>query len=295
MPEQDSLLHSEWWYSLVAASPTPENGEQANVAVVVGNGQASHIRFKKNLPRLSGLAAPDLVQIFERVLGSVKERVDRGLDVATLRSMIGPQMRVMERVALFQQPSDELLDRLVRRYLESPRPHADEEEDFEAIHLQSNAIIDVALRRVSPQFSISEDATFKDLYGVRSVGVRRIPRIARVIRSVNRDVLLDGVAVTPARVSAALREGAAQIGKAFYDYNTLRSEIRLASGKEIMMIGFLHHDSEPEPVEVTDANNYIRQVWRSSNAEVIDAGVDTDVVEEAIERSAEWLRGGPSG
>jgi hypothetical protein len=57
-----------YWFSLIAAAPVPETGESANVAVLFGNGQAVHLRYLDILQRLRGLAADDVINVYEAVL-----------------------------------------------------------------------------------------------------------------------------------------------------------------------------------------------------------------------------------
>jgi hypothetical protein len=292
MADNDLLRQADWWYSLIAASPTPESGESANVAVVLGDGQASYLSYRKRLPRMVGLAPPEVIEVFERVLESVSETVGRGLDVATLRAMIGPQLEVTAPRVLFQAPTDALVERLVRRYLDSPRSSITEE--VEAVVRRSNQKLDAALRRAPVRrFEISQHVSFKDLYGAMSrkrFAVPRIPRIARAVRGPARDLLVDSVVVTPGTASAAVRQGTAKIGKAFFEYNSLKSEIAQISGREIRTVGVLHRSGSVENSEVREARRYIKHVWESSNAEVIDA--DEAEVPVAFAEYSAWLEEG---
>jgi hypothetical protein len=272
---------SQYWYSLIAASPNPETEEAVNVAVVVGNGQAVHLVFHHDLPRLCGLANPADVALYRTVLESVQERVNRGIDPKELESLLGPQLTLKRPRALYRAPSDDLLIRLRRNYLEKPQGQS-LEATVNALQRRSTAALLESLQGSVPfGVDVKEHVTPRKLYGpgIRSHVGFRVPPLARAVRFEHVDVLLDSVLVEPGNLGRALTVAAGRISEAFFAYNReLRPLIQQYSGRSVKLIGVLH----PGPADDADTHHrrdFIKHTWKL-DAQVIDG--NTEDVRSAI-------------
>ncbi len=278
-----------WWYSLVTAAPVPEAGEAVNVGVLLGNGATSHLAFRPQLPRLACIAEGEVIEAFQSILESVQETVSRGMAVEDLQAMIGPQLRIAEPRRLFLQPDDEMIRRLVRRFLHAPRKSAVEIDEVVA---RSDAQLQHELDEVPLRgLQMVERVKPVNLYGLdlrRRVGMR-VPEIARALRSFHRDVLIDSVAVERNLTQKALREATGRIGRAFWAYNKLRGEIQSLENRTIRLVGVLHPSGDNATRGAIEAREYIKHVW-SADAEVIDG--DSVNVSAALRDYAEWAREG---
>lgn len=268
---------SQYWYSLIAASPNPETEEAANVAVVVGNGQAVQLVYHQDLPRLCGLANAADVALYRTVLESVKERVNKGIDPKELEGLLGPQLTLKRQRALYRAPSDDLLRRLRRDYLEKPAGQS-LEAAANALQRRSTAVLLKSLQRVVPfGVDVKERVTPRKLYGpgLKSHVGFRVPPIARAVRFERVDVLVDSVLVEPGNLGRALTVAAGRVSEAFFAYNReLRPLIEQYAGRQVKLIGVLH----PGPVDDADTSHrrdWIKHTWQV-DAQVVD-GNEQDV------------------
>jgi DUF3037 family protein len=278
-----------WWYALVTAAPVPEAGEAINVGVLLGNGKTSHLAFRPQLPRLNSVADGEMIEALQAILESVRENVARGMDVRDLQMLIGPQLRIAHPRQLFVAPDDDVIRRLVRRFLYAARKSPVEIDEVIA---RSDAQLRRELSDVPLQgLQVVERARPINLYGVdlqRRAGFR-VPEIARALRSFRRDVLIDSVAVERNSTTKALREATGRIGRAFWVYNKMRAEIHQLENRTIRVVGILHPSGDNPTPGAIQAREYIKHVW-SADADVIDG--DAVNVETALRGYADWAREG---
>src|SRR5207245_6788269 len=118
----------QWWYSLIWASPRPESAERVNVGLLLGNGKPTRVEYLPDLPRLTGLVAPDELQVFVAIMESLQQAVASGIELTRLRQVAGPQLRIAEPKHLYVEPNEVIVRSLVRGLLESPRLQATRDE-----------------------------------------------------------------------------------------------------------------------------------------------------------------------
>jgi septum formation inhibitor MinC len=281
MPDPD------YWYSLIAASPNPENEEAANVAVVVGNGLATRLVYSNELPRLCGVATSADTAVFRTILQSLADRVNQGIDRAELQALLGPQLRIMRSRALYREPTDEVLARLRKQFLEKPRGQGDEAAAKALVRRSTNAL-DSVLRRSAPRgVELTEKATPRRLYERRldtHVGFQ-VPRIARAVRFAERDVLIDSVLVERETAGRPLSIATSRVSQAFFAYNQLRSTIRQYANRDVILIGVIHPGST-EDANMLQRREWVKHTWRP-DSDVID-GNEVDV-EAALHDKLEAL------
>ncbi len=284
-----------FWYSLVAAAPVPETGECVNVAVLFGNGRATHLRYLDSLPRLAGLAAADEINVFQTMLQSVAETVNgRGVDVEQVRAMIAPQLSVHPPRRLFQAVTESLVERIAVRYLSTPKAPA-REANLEAIVRRSLAKLDDEIGQVRrPGLLVYENVRPKTLYPGRLdriVGYR-VPRLARALRSMGpRDVLVDSLVVDEGQDRGDTHKAVGRISQAFFAYDTqLRRHIRQFAGREIRLVGILQPGISGESPDTRALRDFIKDEW-SHHAEVVDGNEKNIPVE--LGKFVDWVLEGP--
>lgn len=281
-----------YWYALIAASPTPETEEAANVGVVVGNGEAVQLGYVPGLPRLCGLASGAEVEVYEAILASVTDRVRRGVPVPELEAMVGPQLRVMQQRALYRTPSDDVLRQLCQRYLERPPRDPSAAEVERALTRRSERCLASALDSVVPLGAeVVARARAAKLYGTRldrHVGYK-VPVISRAVRSHHRDLLIDSIVVEPSTRGKPLRQTVARVGQAFWAYNKpLRPLIREFTQREVRLVGVVHRGDPDDDADTRFAREYVKHAW-GQDALVIDGNAQ-DVAGE-LRGHVAWLQG----
>jgi hypothetical protein len=276
----------------VAVAPKPETGESANVAILLGNGRLFRMTYVDRLPRLCGIAAADEIAVYEAVLQSLAERVNRGIALEDLQPMLGSQMKLSDPRALFVEPTDELLERLSKRFLHAPRVVQSHNED--AIIRRSTTRLDAAIAGADRRgVLIADDVRPNSMYEKieRHMRGHRIPKIARAIRGFHRDVLIDSISIESAYEKRDMREVAMRIQEAFYVYDKrLRTLIRQHANTEIRTVGVLHALSHDASEDLLDFRDFVRDTWKQQHANVID-GSTTDVP-TAIRHEIDWVRSG---
>lgn len=282
-----------YWYALIAASPTPETEEAANVAVVVGNGHAVQLGYVPGLPRLCGLASAAEAEVYEAILASVTDRVRRGVAVPELEAMVGPQLRVMRRRALYRTPSDALLKQLCSRYLERA-PSDPAAEAARALVRRSERRLATELERASVPIGFEVLARVRPvkLYGTRldKYVSYTVPALSRAVRSAQRDLLIDSVLVEPGTRGRPLNQTATRVGKAFWAYRRrLRPFIRELAQRDVRVVGVVHAGTPGDDADTLFAREYVKHLW-GQDAFVID-GNEQDVAGELRAQMA-WLREG---
>ena len=289
MDDLFAQLPTTSWYALVAATPRPESGEAANVAVLFGNGRAYGLRFVERLPRLCGIAAADEINVYEAVLRSVNETIGRqGLELTTVAAMLAPQMAVQPPRPLLRDADDMILEQLARRFLAAPSEPA-RETNPEALITKSLTKLDDELARVKGRgVSVQRNVQPSTLYEGRldRFVPYAVPRISRALRGFSRDVLIDSLLVDSEHDVANIHRAASRIGHAFYSYDRkLRSLIREYSGRELRTVGVLQPGRPDDSQETVELREYISDTW-SQHARVVD-GNKEDIV-AALTAEAEW-------
>jgi hypothetical protein len=278
------------WYSVIAAAPVPESQESANVAVVVGNGRVNHLRYLDHLPRLQGIAAADEINVYQAVLESVAERLrSGGIDSAILKGILEPQMKIREPRRLYHAPSDEVVQRLVDRYLAPPAQPA-KSVNLEALINQSVSKLDQEIKLAKPKgVLVASNVKPRTLYEgklERHVPFT-VPLLARALRGLSRDVLIDSLVVDDEHHPAVVRAAAGRIGQAFYAYDAkLRSVIRDYAGREIRVVGVLQQSKSQDSHQTEALREFISDMW-GHHATVID-GNESDVIAE-LRVHGEWI------
>jgi hypothetical protein len=280
----------KYWYSLVSASPMPENGERANVAVLVGNGRVSAIRYHEQLPRLAGIAATDEINVYQAVLKEISEQVrSRGMPIESIQGILSPQMEIGKRRELQRAPDDALLDRLVSRFLAAPRQPA-RETNMEALVRKSMTRLDAQLARARPRgVLVQNDVRPGNLYeGKLDRYVPfHVPKLARALRGIGKDVLLDSLVIEDTHEIADVRVAAGRIGQAFYAYQRkLKPLIQQFANRDIRVIGVLQPGLPTDSADTRALREYIRDTWKR-DAEVID-GNEQDV-ETELRQASKWV------
>jgi hypothetical protein len=293
MHEQLSIPGPKYWYSLIGASPKPENGESANVAVVLGNGRLFRLEYLERLPRLAGIAAPDEIGVYQAVLETIAERVSRGFSVEDLRTMLGSQLHMSEPRELFVEPTDDLIRRLKQRFLRAPKLTTLENED--AIIRRSVAMLDTSIEQAGRRgVLIQQDVRPSNLYPnriERFTKGHRVPKLARAIRGHGRDVLIDSIVIDPLYERRDMFEVVSRIDLAFFLYDQrLRSAIRSLATTEIHTVGVIHSEEPELPEHLVDLRNFVRDNWSRHGANVIDSSeIDPSI---GIADEIAWVREG---
>lgn len=286
---QPALLSERHWYALISAAPVPENGEAVNVGLVFGNGRAYHLDFIDSLPRLRCLVAPGEIGVYAAVLEGCKEKVERGIELVELSSLLGPQLFVQPVRELYVPIEDRIVEQLRRRFLASPQ--GERVEDEAALIRRSRHRLDRSLRQTSfPASLIARDVgpaqlfegTFKGLTG------HRVPRLSRALRGHGRDVLVDSVSIERGYEARAIREVASRITQAFFVYDRHRESIRLRTGRELRTTGILYEPPADASADLIDLYDFTRKSWIDQSARVV-TGSD-DEIREQLQEDADWVR-----
>jgi hypothetical protein len=274
---------SGYWYSLVAASPNPETEEAANVAIVAGNGVAYRIVFDPNMPRLCGLADAQDVAVYRTILKAVEDQVRRGINPVDLQAQLGAQLQLRTPRALFKEPTDEVLARLSKNFLERPKAMGDEAAASELVR-KSTGFLAAALVKAAPRGAdISERVTPKKLYG-HKLGSHlpyRVPAIATAVRLGHVDVLVDSLIVENDVSLRAITVATGRVSLAFFAYNQLRQAIHEYTARDVALIGVIHPSKNGDPT-TNQRREWVKHSWQS-DAEVID-GNEVDVQAALRER-----------
>jgi hypothetical protein len=222
--------------------------------------------------------------VYEAVLRTISDRVNRGIDPSELQAMLGPQLRIMKRRQLFKQPSDELLMRLKKQFLERPSGQS-VDDATKALVRRATARLDEALSRVGHLgVEVAQRVTPRKLYGHkldRYVGYR-IPQIARAVRLPNVDILVDSIVVEPDTKGRPLNQAAVRVSQAFYAYNRIRPVITKYVNRDVTAIGILHPSSSGDDADALQRRDWVKHLW-SSDALVID-GNEVDIAAELASR-----------
>ena len=277
------------WYALVSAAPAPETGESVNVAVLFGNGRPVHLRYLERLPRLSGIAAADEINVFEAVLSAVATKISHGAELSDIALMMAPQMFLKEPRALFQELSDALVERIAQRYLTTPKAPP-REINMDALIAKSTTLLDEQIARAKRKgVLVQRNVRPKTLYeGKLDRFVPfTVPKIARALRGFGRDVLIDSLVVDQDQPPATIRMAAGRIGHAFFAYDAkLKPIIRQYAGREIRTLGILQPVKATDSRDTLELRDYIRDSW-SKHAIVVDANED-EVVNE-LRKQSDWI------
>jgi hypothetical protein len=276
---------SGYWFSLVGASPTPESEESVNVALVVGNGAPYRLEFQPKLPRLSGLIAPDEIKVYEAVLESIAEQIIRGIDVASLQAMMGPQLRIARPRALLREPSDDVLERLRDHFLSTPSlPYIDEER---LLVRRAQKKLNEAVEAVRPPgVIVMRKVRLNTMYEhkLERYVHYKVPEVANALRSDRRDLLVDSVLVEPGNLRSAQRQSA-RISRAFYAFKKLETTIRQVANKEIRRVAVIHPG--PRDPNADETREWLQHMWDRDADRIIDGNrVD---VQDALREEAAWV------
>jgi hypothetical protein len=260
------------WYALISASPRPEAGEAVNVGVLYGNGAPVHLDYVEQLPRLVGLVAPEELYLFRGILSAIAERVETGADLPTLRSTIGPQLRISPPHELFKAPSEQVFSLLRHRYLTTPTAREALREETRLVQRSEKRLDRLLGGVVRFGLDIVEDVTFDKLYASKreELPTVRVPRLARAFRGHARDLLVDGVLIEAQTADFAVRSATTRVSRAFWYYDRLRQAIQTVDGREIRTVGVLLTRPKEHAPEVIEARDYIRHVWER-DALVVDS------------------------
>jgi hypothetical protein len=292
MPDEAQLTFHEgaYWYALLAVAPQPETLEAANVAVVFGNGRTFALKFLPKLPRLCGLASSHEVQYYQAILEQCEDRVRRGIDLVELAGMLGPQVALREPVRLYAEPTDDLLEKIASRFLDSP------EDTFrrqgEAVATHSTERLDKAIQAILPRaVDVVSRPRPNRLYGdkiERFVREHKIPRIARALRSHSRDVLIDSITIDNRYRTRDMIVYAERVDTAFFLYSRyLRPIVRERLNRDIRLVGVIHPLAPDASQPMRDMRDRTADMWRHHEAIVID-GTGPEIESSLIEQ-ADWL------
>ena len=251
------------------------------------------MQFLHALPRLAGIAQPEEIRAFEAVLTYCAEQVRRGVDIAELKGMLGPQIALREPVALYDEPSDSLFDAIVDRYLAAPR--RDRAAQQRRILRESSEQLDELLEGVAyPRAAVVRNATPNRLYSdriERYVRGHNVPRMARAIRAFRRDVLINSMRFDPTYRPRDLRDYASRIDDAFFVYDRyLREVVRDRLNTDIRLVGVLHPLPDAAPQHLIDLRDRTADTWRSRHAVVLE-GSEGDIA-AGLQAEATWAAEG---
>ncbi len=272
-PSLDSP-HADW-FALLGASPRPELQERAAVGLVIGNGVVTRVAFESHLPRLRGVATVRQIAVFERLLRGAAERAQRGIEVAELEAMLGPQIQLLKRRELSVPVTKELIERLSDQYLQSPRVTSVREQ-ARALRGDSIRWLDGFLESSAPLAStIVANATVKRLYDrdLQRYVSFRIPSIARAVRVGDADILIESLLIDDGPKTAPLREVASRASMSFFAFDALRNRIRSATAREVHCVGVLQHTDQAHADVRAETSEWVNSIW-SPYAQVIEGDAE---------------------
>jgi hypothetical protein len=274
MPELRPLSSAEDernWFALVAASPRVELEEGVAVALLIGIGHVTRLEFLPELPRLRGIATVREAAVYERILKSLSDRVARGIQLAELKSLIGPQLRVLRLRTLYSDPSDEVIAQLKIQYLTRPQISTSKEE-ARALRTRSAQLLDRALEASVPlgveQVSAATPRSLYERKFDQHVGFK-IPTVTRVVRLVRADVLVESVLVVSSSSGRPLREVVGRASLVFFSYKRIREQIQALAGRHVELIGVVHKTEGGFDATTAERRDWVRHLW-GQDALVID-------------------------
>jgi hypothetical protein len=290
---QLTLHEDTYWYAVLAIAPQPETLEAANVGVVFGNGRTFALKYLPKLPRLCGLASSHEIQFYQTILEACADRVRRGIDLVELAGLLGPQVALREPVRLYAEPTDDLLDRIAARFLDSPEDKF--KRQGEAVAAHSTELLDKALKVVLPRgVNIVERPRPNRLYGdkiERFVKEHKIPRIARALRTHSRDLLIDSISIDSRYRTRDMIVYAERVDTAFFLYSRyIRPVVRERLNRDIRLVGVIHPLPADASQPMRDMRDRTADMWRHHEAIVID-GTERDI-ETTLREETAWLAGG---
>ena len=108
------------WFSLIAAMPSPENGERVNVGLAIHDGKRLSVLYDSDLPRLAGLlSAPDR-HGFAMLLEAIARLAAEGKGLDEIREGFSPQIAFAEPRALLMPPTSKVIESLRKHYIQGP-------------------------------------------------------------------------------------------------------------------------------------------------------------------------------
>lgn len=282
-----------WWYAFVTAAPLPEAGEAVNVAILTGNGALDRLTYEPGLPRLEGMVRREQREVFQAVLERASHEVRNGMDLPALKAAIGPQLTISEPIALRVRPSASIMGVLRRQYLTGTR--VDVSTESKKLVKKSLERLDNALSATAhiAMWDIRRRPEPRSLYpDTPPLAQANIPRLGRVVRGPDRDLLIDAVLLSPGKGTLAIRSATERIGRAFWYYDQLRAEIERNEHRSIRLVGVLAwEDGRNGDRDLKDAASYIEEGW-ARHAEVVPSDDRTGL--DRLRVHVNWLAGDSS-
>jgi hypothetical protein len=186
--------------------------------------------------------------------------------------MLAPQMIVRSPRALLREPSEELIDRIVKQYLAEPLQPT-RRINIDALIHRSLVKLDREIEATRVRgVLIYKQVRPKNFYeGKLDRYVPfTVPPISRALRGVNgRDVLLDSLVVEEGVDPVALRSAVTRISQAFWAYDEkLGDLIKTRANREIRTVGILQPIEGETTQNLLTTRDFIRETW-SHHADVI--------------------------
>lgn len=281
---------SDYRFAIVSASPTPELGERANVAIVVGNGTPTKVLTAPGVPRLAGMIATDEVGVYGRMLSGLEQLVDAGATWEEVSVRLGPQFTTGPLQPLLAPYSEDTFRVLRAAILE--RPIVPYRTEAETADRRAGVMLARLVDQLRPRGTVVvRRKSIEDLYQAklsRFVNYS-IPKARAVVRGEGRDIVLDSVLVEPSRSKGPVNVGVMRASRIFHAYHRLESLIERQAATKVQRVGVILPSESKPTADSIAAREWVRAVWEV-DALVIDG--DHEPLSEVLRDRLTWaIRG----